>query len=42
VKVLCRAPDAPAVVALLGTVPGVQRTLVATPGPGAAVTELET
>jgi diphosphomevalonate decarboxylase len=41
VKVLCRAPDAAAVTALLATVPGVQRTLVASPGEGATVTEVE-
>jgi diphosphomevalonate decarboxylase len=41
VKVLCRAPDAAAVSALLAATPGVQRTLIATPGEGAVVTELE-
>jgi diphosphomevalonate decarboxylase len=35
VKTLCRSEDAPAVAALLAAVPGVQRTLIASPGPGA-------
>jgi diphosphomevalonate decarboxylase len=37
VKVLCRAADAPAVERALQAVPGVARTLVAAPGPGAEV-----
>lgn len=41
VKVLCRAPDAAAVVALCAGVPGVERTLLATPGQGAVVIEEE-
>jgi diphosphomevalonate decarboxylase len=39
VKVLCAAADAPATEAALGAVPGVTRTLVAAPGPGAQVIE---
>ena len=35
VKTLCRAEDAPAVAALLAAVPGVLRTVIASPGPGA-------
>jgi diphosphomevalonate decarboxylase len=39
VKVLCATPDAPAVTAALAEVPGVLRTIIASPGPGAAVVE---
>jgi diphosphomevalonate decarboxylase len=39
VKVLCEAPDAAAVAAALAAVPGVTRTLVASPGPGAHLVE---
>ena len=39
VKVLCEAAQAPAVAAALAAVPGVQRTLVASPGQGARVVE---
>jgi diphosphomevalonate decarboxylase len=39
VKVLCHAEDAAAVARRLGAVPGVQRTIVAAPGPGASVVE---
>jgi diphosphomevalonate decarboxylase len=39
VKVLCRAADAAQVAALLESVPGVLRTLVAAPGPGATLVE---
>jgi diphosphomevalonate decarboxylase len=39
VKVLCAAPDADRVAGALGAVPGVRRTLVAAPGPGAKVIE---
>jgi diphosphomevalonate decarboxylase len=39
VKVLCEAPDAPAVVAALAAAPGVLRTIVAAPGAGARVVE---
>jgi diphosphomevalonate decarboxylase len=35
VKVLCRADDAPAVAAVVAAVPGVLRTIVGSPGPGA-------
>jgi diphosphomevalonate decarboxylase len=41
VKVLCLTPDAPVLAALLQTVPGVHRTLIARPGPGAALVEGE-
>jgi diphosphomevalonate decarboxylase len=41
VKALCAAADAAAVERALGQVPGVERTLVAAPGPGAAVIEVE-
>jgi diphosphomevalonate decarboxylase len=37
VKALCRASDAVAVSAALGTVPGVLRTLLASPGPGVEI-----
>jgi diphosphomevalonate decarboxylase len=39
VKALCAAPDAPRVAAALAATPGVQRTVVASPGPGAQVIE---
>jgi diphosphomevalonate decarboxylase len=39
VKVLCAAADAPAIAFALTTVPGVLRTIVAAPGPGARVVE---
>ncbi len=39
VKVLCAAADAPRVQGALATTPGVLRTLVAAPGPGATRTE---
>ncbi len=39
VKVLCLAADAPVIAALLQTVPGVHRTLIARPGPGVALVE---
>jgi diphosphomevalonate decarboxylase len=39
VKALCRAADAGAVAAALGAAPGVQRTIITAPGPGATVTE---
>jgi diphosphomevalonate decarboxylase len=39
VKALCHARDAEAVAAVLAAVPGVQRTFVTSPGPGATVTE---
>jgi diphosphomevalonate decarboxylase len=39
VKVLCAAADAPAVVNILSTTPGVLRTVVASPGPGARIVE---
>jgi diphosphomevalonate decarboxylase len=39
VKVLCAAADAPAVVNILSTTPGVLRTVVASPGPGATIVE---
>lgn len=39
VKALCRAVDAPAVEAALASTPGVLRTIVASPGPGARVVE---
>ena len=37
VKVLCAAADAPRIASALGDVPGVLRTLIASPGPGARV-----
>jgi diphosphomevalonate decarboxylase len=39
VKVLCAAADADRVAAALGGVPGVLRTLIAAPGPGARLVE---
>jgi diphosphomevalonate decarboxylase len=39
VKVLCLAADAPVIAALLQTVPGVHRTVIARPGPGAALVD---
>lgn len=39
VKVLCAAADAPAVEAALARAPGVLRTVVASPGPGARIVE---
>ena len=39
VKVLCEAGDAEAIAAALAEVPGVLRTLIAAPGPGAQVVE---
>jgi diphosphomevalonate decarboxylase len=39
VKVLCASADGPAVAAALEAVPGVLRTLVAAPGPGARIVE---
>jgi diphosphomevalonate decarboxylase len=39
VKVLCRAPDVDAVVALVRNAPGVLDVLVASPGPGAVVSD---
>jgi diphosphomevalonate decarboxylase len=39
VKVLCAAADAPAVEAALSRAPGVLRTVVASPGPGARIVE---
>lgn len=39
VKVLCQAADAAALAARLQEAPGVERTLIARPGPGAAVLE---
>jgi diphosphomevalonate decarboxylase len=39
VKVLCAAPDAEMIAAALAEVPGVLRTLVAAPGPGARIVE---
>jgi diphosphomevalonate decarboxylase len=41
VKVLCRSGDAAAVVSLLNGVPGVLGTLIASPGAGASVLEVE-
>jgi diphosphomevalonate decarboxylase len=41
VKVLCSTADAPAVEAALARVAGVERTVVAAPGPGASVVEVE-
>jgi diphosphomevalonate decarboxylase len=40
VKVLCAAADAERVAAALGETPGVLRTLIAAPGPGARVVEV--
>jgi diphosphomevalonate decarboxylase len=39
VKVLCAAADAPTVEATLARTPGVLRTVVASPGPGARIVE---
>jgi diphosphomevalonate decarboxylase len=39
VKVLCAPPDAAAVAAPLGALPGVLRTIATSPGPGARVVE---
>jgi diphosphomevalonate decarboxylase len=39
VKVLCGAADAERVAAALASVPGVLRTLIAAPGPGARIVE---
>jgi diphosphomevalonate decarboxylase len=41
VKVLCAAKDAAKIAELLAAVPGVNRTMVAAPGPGARVVEEE-
>jgi len=40
VKALCAAADAEAVAAALSVVPGVSRTIIAAPGPGARVLEV--
>jgi diphosphomevalonate decarboxylase len=40
VKVLCAARDAEVIAAALGAVPGVLRTLIAAPGPGARLVEV--
>jgi diphosphomevalonate decarboxylase len=39
VKALCAAADAPATAAALQAVPGVERTIIAAPGPAAQVIE---
>ena len=41
VKVLCRSGDAPKLAELLAAIPGVSRTMIAAPGPGAHVVEEE-
>ena len=40
VKALCAAADAEAVAAALSLVPGVSKTIIAAPGPGARVLEV--